>query len=170
LRAVVQDATQANIRNALAVLDEHPGLELPHPALRDRIGTAETYLAVPYSVAYADDLLYVYERLNAAAAAIEGEDPAFARYLRLRGRDLLADNYDGGDATWVTAELEGHLNAQIDSYETYDDALYGVKTFFSLSLLQRDVERSAELAAAVRTRPRSCRMRATCRDSSAARF
>jgi hypothetical protein len=41
------------------------------------------------------------------------------------------------------------LNAQIGSYETYDDSLYGVKTFFSLSLLQRDAARSAELAASI---------------------
>jgi len=149
LRSVVQDATEQNIERALAALNEHPALDLLHPGLRDEIGSAETYLVVPYSVAYADDILFVYQRLNAAAAAIDSVDPAFARFLRLRGRDLLADNYDGGDATWVTAAFTGKLNAQIGSYETYDDALYGVKTFFSLSLLQRDAVRSAELAAAI---------------------
>jgi hypothetical protein len=149
LRSVVQDATESNIARVLATLDEYPALELLHPGLRDSIGAAETYLVVPYSVAYPDDLLFVYQRLNAAAAEVDADDPAFARYLRLRGRDLLADDYDGGDATWVTADFTGNLNAQIGSYETYDDALYGVKTFFSLSLLQRDKERSAELAAAI---------------------
>jgi hypothetical protein len=148
-RAVVRDASEANVEAALAALDEYPALELLHPGLRERIENADTYLAVPYSVAYADDIVFVYERLNAAAAAIDADDPAFARYLRLRGRDLLADNYDGGDATWVTADFTGNLNAQIGSYETYDDALYGVKTFFSLSLLQRDRARSDELAAAI---------------------
>ena len=150
LRSVVQDATADNVRRALATLDAHPALDLLHPGLRGRLASADTYMAVPYSVAHADDVLYVYERLNAAAALLEEGDPAFARYLRLRGRDLLADDYDGGDATWVSARFAGNLNAQIGSYETYDDVLYGVKTFFGLSLLQRDAARSAELAASAR--------------------
>jgi hypothetical protein len=104
---------------------------------------------VPYSVAYADDIAFIYDRLNAAAANVEDGDAAFARYLRLRARDLLADDYEGGDAAWVTGDFTGNLNAQIGSYETYDDALYGVKTFFSLSLLVRDRARSAELQEAL---------------------
>ena len=114
-----------------------------------RLEGARDYIAVPYSVAYAEDVFFIYERLNAAAELIAADDPAFARFLRLRGRDLLADNYDGGDAAWITGDFTGALNAQIGSYETYDDALYGVKSFFSLSLLQRDREKSDELAAAI---------------------
>jgi hypothetical protein len=148
-RSIVQAATPENIRNAVATLDEHPALDVLHPGLRARLTGAAAYMAVPYSVAYADDILFVYERLNAAAALLDESDPAFARFLRLRGRDLLADDYDGGDAAWVTGRFSGNLNAQIGSYETYDDALYGVKTFFSLSLLQRDAARSAELAASI---------------------
>lgn len=148
-RSIVQAATPENVRTAIATLDEHPALELLHPGLRARLTAAVGYVAVPYSVAYADDILFVYDRLNAAAALVDEHDPAFARYLRLRGRDLLADDYDGGDAAWVTGRFSGNLNAQIGSYETYDDALYGVKTFFSLSLLQRDAARSAELAASI---------------------
>jgi hypothetical protein len=148
-RSIVQAATPENIRHALATLDAHAALDVLHPGLRARLANATAYMAVPYSVAYADDILFVYERLNAAAALLDESDPAFARYLRLRGRDLLADDYDGGDAAWVTGRFSGNLNAQIGSYETYDDSLYGVKTFFSLSLLQRDGRRSAELAASI---------------------
>jgi hypothetical protein len=148
-RSIVQAATPDNIRQAVATLDEHPALDVLHPGLRARLTGAVAYIAVPYSVAYAGDILFVYERLNAAASLLDDSDPAFARYLRLRGRDLLADDYDGGDAAWVTGRFSGNLNAQIGSYETYDDALYGVKTFFSLSLMQRDAGRSAELAASI---------------------
>lgn len=148
-RAVVWAATPENRRRALAVLDRHAVLDTLHPGLRERLRTSATYLAVPYSVAYAEDILFVYARLNAAAAHVEDGDPAFARYLRLRARDLLADDYEGGDAAWVTGEFTGNLNAQIGAYETYDDALYGVKTFFSLSLLVRDRARSAELQTAL---------------------
>ena len=150
LRSVVREATPDNVRRALATLDAHPVLDVLHPGLRERLASADAYIAVPYSVAYADDVLFVYERLHGAAEHVEEVDEAFARYLRLRARDLLADDYDGGDATWVTARFTGNLNAQIGSYETYDDALYGVKTFFGLALLQRDAARTAELAEAVR--------------------
>lgn len=148
-RAVVWAATPENRRRALAVLDRYPALDALHPGLRERLGSSETYLAAPYSVAYAEDIVFIAARLNAAAAAVESGDAAFARYLRLRARDLLADDYEGGDAAWVTGDFTGNLNAQIGSYETYDDALYGVKTFFSLSLLVRDRARSDELQAAL---------------------
>jgi len=148
-RAVVWAATPENRRRALAALARHPALEALHPGLRQRLETSESYLAVPYSVAYADDIFFIAARLNAAADAVESGDAAFARFLRLRARDLISDDYEGGDAAWVTGEFTGNLNAQIGSYETYDDALYGVKTFFSLSILVRDRPRSDELQAAL---------------------
>lgn len=148
-RAVVWAATPENRRRALAALNRHPALDTLHPGLRARLGESADYLAVPYSVAYADDILFIYDRLNAAAVHVEAGDVAFSRYLRLRARDLLADDYEGGDAAWVTGDFTGNLNAQIGSYETYDDALFGVKTFFSLSLLVRDRARSDELQAAL---------------------
>jgi hypothetical protein len=148
-RGVVWAATPENRRRALDALRRYPVLDTLHPGLAERLRTADTYLAAPYSVAYAEDILFVYARLNAAAADVEAGDAAFARYLRLRARDLLADDYEGGDAAWVTGEFTGNLNAQIGAYETYDDALYGVKTFFSLSLLVRDRARSEELQAAL---------------------
>lgn len=148
-RTVVWAATPENRRRALDTLRRHPALDTLHPGLVERLRTSADYLAVPYAVAYAEDILFVYARLNAAAAHVESGDAAFARYLRLRARDLLADDYEGGDAAWVTGDFTGNLNAQIGAYETYDDALYGVKTFFSLSLLVRDRARSDELRAAL---------------------
>ncbi|HRO04107.1 MAG TPA: hypothetical protein PLS69_10945, partial [Terricaulis sp.] len=148
-RALVWAATPVNRRRALDTLRRHPVLDTLHPGLAARLRESADYLAVPYSVAYAEDILFVYARLNAAADLVESGDAAFARYLRLRARDLLADNYEGGDAAWVTGDFTGNLNAQIGAYETYDDALFGVKTFFSLSLLVRDRPRSDELQAAL---------------------
>lgn len=145
-RGIVKAATEANKQAALAVLDARPALSILHPKLREHILTAKGYFALPYSIAYAEDIFYVYDRLLSAAELMKDEDPAFSRFLRLRAVDLLTDNYDGGDATWVSANFKGKLNAQIGSYETYDDSLYGVKTYFSLSLLKRDVQKSDELA------------------------
>ncbi len=149
LRAVVKSATDDHKAAALKTLDTYPALETLHPGIRQKIEGAETYFSLPYSIAYADDIFFIYDRLNSAANHIESEDIAFARFLRLRARDMLADNYDGSDAMWVTGEYKGNLNAQIGSYETYDDSLYGVKSFFSLSLLKRDKAKSAELAASI---------------------
>src|SRR5207237_7525231 len=72
--------------------------------------------------------------LNEAAEALQKDDEEFAKYLRNRARDLLSDDYESGDAAWVTSHFK-NLNAQIGSYETYDDELYGIKTFFAFSLL-----------------------------------
>ena len=148
-RGVVWAATPENRRRAIAALDRYPALDTLHPGLRERFRTDADYLAVPYSVAYAEDLMAVYAHLNAAADDVQSGDAAFARYLRLRARDLISDDYEGGDAAWVTSTFTGNLNAQIGSYETYDDALFGVKSFFSLSLLVRDRPRSDELQSAL---------------------
>jgi len=151
-RSVVWSDSAENRRIVIERLDRYPALDTLHPGLRVRMQAApiaDGYIGVPYSVAFADDIMFVAERLNAAADDVESGDPAFARYLRLRARDLLADDYEGGDAAWVTSDFTGNLNAQIGSYETYDDAIYGVKTFFSLSLLVRDRARSEELQAAL---------------------
>ncbi len=154
LRAIVRQSTPGNLATDLATLEQHPVLSVLHPglqaqlmALRDNPSPTGLY-AVPYSVAYADKLLRAHTLLNDAAKAIEQEDAAFARYLRNRARDFLSDDYESGDASWITGRFQ-NLNAQIGSYETYDDQLYGVKSFFGLSLLIRDNERSAELAAAI---------------------
>ncbi|MEP3889660.1 MAG: NUDIX hydrolase [Hellea sp.] len=149
LRAVVKSANEAEKTAALATLKAYPALDVLHPGLRAKIETAEGYFSLPYSVEYAEDIFFIYDRLNAAAKHIEGEDIAFARFLKARARDILADDYDGGDAAWITGDFKGNLNAQIGSYETYDDALYGVKSYFSLSLLQRDKVKSDELAASI---------------------
>ena len=146
-RTVVRRADEASLAADLAALDRHSALDTLHPGLRAglealRRAPAGLY-AVPYSVAYADRMVQAHGLLDEAADAVVGDDPELAGYLRNRARDLLSDDYESGDAAWVTAEL-GHLNAQIGSYETYDDELFGTKTFFSLSLLaRRDAETDA---------------------------
>lgn len=154
LRTVVRASGIEAARRDLATLERHPTLDTLHPGLRENLEaaadekTASAYRAVPYSLAYAKEIFQVHALLNEAADAVEADDVAFARYLRHRSRDLLCDDYEAGDAVWVTSQF-GNLNAQIGSYETYDDQLFGVKSFFGLSLLLRDEKRSAELRAAL---------------------
>ncbi|MCA1605710.1 MAG: NUDIX hydrolase, partial [Acidobacteria bacterium] len=144
----------------------NPALGTLHPNLRKHLETLRAekqrqrssaalpasqldYYAVPYAVAYAEKLMRAYELLNEAAADVQKDDEEFARFLRNRARDLLTNDYESGDAAWVTGRFK-NLNAQIGSYETYDDELYGVKTFFGFSLLATRPQETIALRQAMR--------------------
>lgn len=163
LRTVVRRTTAANLQRDLAVLAKYPVLDTLHPGLKSKLQslsregaktkvqspkTADSY-AVPYAVAYADDLIRAYSLLNEAADAVVKDDDEFARYLRNRARDLLSNDYESGDAAWVTGHFK-NLNAQIGSYETYDDELYGVKTFFAFNVLATRQKETAALRQAMK--------------------
>ena len=122
----------------------HPFLAGKLTALAEHPDPQVLY-AVPQAVAWARPLTTAYLSLHHAADAVAADDAEFAGYLRNRARDLLSNDYESGDAAWVTGRF-GRLNAQIGSYETYDDALFGVKAFPSMSLLLRDEAATAELA------------------------
>ncbi|HEX7174168.1 MAG TPA: hypothetical protein VF240_02625 [Pyrinomonadaceae bacterium] len=140
LRTVVRRATAESLRRDLSELRQHPALSTLHPGLQAELQKMSArpdpkmLYAVPYSVAYADQTVRAHALLNEAADAVQKDDEEFARYLRNRARDLLSDDYESGDASWITGRFK-NLNAQIGAYEVYDDALYGVKTFYAFSLL-----------------------------------
>jgi len=154
-RTVVRRATAEEARADLDALARHPGLALLHPGLRERLQAVAArpdprgFYGVPYAVAYADETVRAHSLLREAADAAQSDDPEFAGYLRNRARDLLTNDYESGDASWVTGRFK-NLNAQIGSYETYDDELYGVKTFYSFSLLSTRREESESLRRAMR--------------------
>ena len=154
LRSVVRKASPENVRDDVARLRKYPALATLHPKLLSELEAIEKtehegFYAVPYAVAYADDLMKAYSLLNEAAAAVQKDDEEFARYLRNRSRDLLSNDYESGDASWVTGHFK-NLNAQIGSYETYDDELYGVKTFFAFSLLETRQQETTALREAMK--------------------
>ena len=142
LRSVVRRADADSLEADLATLRKHPALSLLHPGLQKRLeGFAArpdraVLYAVPYSVAFADQMLRASALLSEAADAVETEDEEFARYLRNRSRDLLTDDYESGDAAWITGRFK-NLNAQIGAYETYDDELSGTRAFYALNVLAR---------------------------------
>ena len=166
LRTVVRSATQQNLGEDLLKLKKYPVLATLHPGLQQDLSdlvaaklrsrarmsvprSTEKFYAVPYSLVYADELMKAYELLNEAADLVAKDDEEFARYLRNRARDLLSDDYESGDAAWITGHFK-NLNALIGSYETYDDELYGVKTFFAFSLLSTRQQESTALRQALR--------------------
>jgi hypothetical protein len=153
LRSVVRRADAPSLQRDLGKLRQYPALDTLHPGLRARLemlarrpNRAILY-GLPYSVAYADEMVRSYGLLNQAADAVEASDWEFAKYLRNRARDLIADDYESGDAAWITGRFH-NLNAQIGAYETYDDELLGTRAFYSLSLLAaRNAEGEALRAA-----------------------
>ena len=153
-RTIVRRATSTNIArdtqilNTFAVLRElHPNVFAQIRAMRQTNDPATLY-AVPYSVAYADELVQAFRLLQSAATKMEKSDPEFARYLRNRGRDLVSNDYESGDASWVTGRFK-HFNAQIGAYETYDDPMFGAKAFHAVSLLLLNEKATSELRAAL---------------------
>jgi hypothetical protein len=166
LRSVVRAATPQNLTEDLLKLKKYPVLATLHPGLQDDLSelagaklrsgsrslvrrAGQKFYAIPYSLAYADELLKAYGLLNEAADLVARDDDEFARYLRNRARDLLSDDYESGDAAWVTGHFK-NLNAQIGSYETYDDELYGVKSFFGFSLLSTRQQETTALRQAMK--------------------
>ncbi len=162
LRTVVRATTQKNVAADLLTLKRYPVLASLHPGLQAELtglqadqrrqlpqSTVAGFYAVPYSLAFADELVASFGLLNEAADAVEKDDEEFAGYLRNRARDLLSDDYESGDAAWVTGRFK-NLNAQIGSYETYDDELYGVKTFFAFNVLSTRRQETTALREAMK--------------------
>ena len=153
-RSVVRRASTAALQADLATFERHPALAVLHPGMRETLARLaerpdeRVLYAVPYAIAYADELLAAHDLLRRAAGRIRSIDGEFARYLDNRARDLLTNDYESGDAAWITGRF-GRLNAQIGAYESYDDALYGTKAFHSLSLLVRDEPATKELRQAL---------------------
>jgi hypothetical protein len=88
--------------------------------------------------------------IKPAAAALKkaadlSDDPAFAKFLRLRADALFTDDYYASDVAWLDMN-----NAKFDiiyaPYETYLDDLLGVKTSYGASILIRNDVESQKLA------------------------
>ena len=89
-------------------------------------------------------------RRREAAAALRqaaalSDDPAFARFLRLRAEALLTDDYYDSDIAWLDLK-NPKFDVIFAPYETYLDDLLGVKTSYGASILIRNDAESQKLA------------------------
>ncbi|MFK7990105.1 MAG: NUDIX hydrolase [Sandaracinaceae bacterium] len=150
-RTVVRRRTEAALAEDRATFAAHPWLAALHPALSERLEAGPdpgALYAVPYSLAYADELTRASALLFQASADVRAEDTDLADYLEQRARDLLSNDYEAGDAAWVSGRFN-HLQAEVGAYETYDDHLLSQKAFHAVSLLVRSPGASDDLARAV---------------------
>ena len=101
-----------------------------------------TMAFVPYHVAFGKFLEPMAKDLRAAADL--SDDPAFAKFLRLRADALLTDDYYASDIAWLDLD-----NPKVDvvfaPYETYTDSLLGVKTTYGTSVMIRNDAESQKL-------------------------
>jgi Peptidase family M49 len=111
----------------------------PFTIVRRKGGTLE---AIPYHVAFRKWLDSAAQALRAAAAL--SDDPAFAKFLRMRADALLTDQYFESDVAWVSLE-NPKFDVIFAPYETYLDDFLGVKTSYGAAVLIRSEEESRKL-------------------------
>jgi len=98
--------------------------------------------AIPYHVAYKEWLAPMAKLLREAASL--SDDPAFAKFLRLRAAALLTDNYFASDLAWL-ALVNPKFDVVFAPYETYLDDLLGVKTSYGAAVMIRNDAESRKL-------------------------
>jgi hypothetical protein len=99
-------------------------------------------ITIPYHVEFAQFLKPAAKALNEAAAL--SQDPAFAKFLRLRATALLTDDYYQSDLAWLDLQ-NPKFDLILAPYETYLDNLLGVKTSYGAAVLVRNEEESKKL-------------------------
>ena len=126
-------------RYVVAHPDQKAALYDPWTVVRRKGAALE---AIPYHVAYK-------QWVDPAAKALRdgadlSDDPAFAKFLRLRADSLLTDQYFDSDIAWVSL-VNPKFDVIFAPYETYFDDLLGVKTSYGAAVLVRNEEESRKL-------------------------
>jgi len=122
-----------------------------HPNQKDAIYNLLTVVrhkgdaleTISYHVAYGEFLEPMAKDLRDAAKL--SDDPAFAKFLRLRADALLSDDYYASDIAWLNLE-DSKIDIVFAPYETYDDSLLGVKATYGASVMIRNEEESKKLS------------------------
>jgi hypothetical protein len=120
---------------------EFPGKTSQYSLVR-RGPTGELH-ALPYHVAFREELGQAARLLARAAELTKNE--AFRRYLTLRARALITDDYFPSDLAWMDMK-DNDLDIIIGPIETYEDKLFGYRAAYEAYVLVKDVEWSERLA------------------------
>jgi hypothetical protein len=135
-RAVLPgDMTKAEFELSAADKDSHYTL-----IRRDEGGKL---VSVPYHEAYKAELEPVAALLREAAEL--SEDKSFAKYLEMRAKALLDDDYQPSDLAWMDMKTNP-VDVVIGPIEYYDDGVFGVKASYEGLVLVKDQAWSQRLA------------------------
>ncbi|KUO51683.1 MAG: DNA mismatch repair protein MutT [Sphingomonadales bacterium BRH_c3] len=134
------DLTRAEFDAYLAAHpDEAAALTSDYTVVRRQ---GDRLIAVPYSQAYAQWLVPAARLLEQASQVTS--NPSLKKFLSLRAKAFLADDYFESELAWM--DLEGTpIEVAIGPYEVYTDRLYGKKTAFESFVTLKDPEASAAL-------------------------
>lgn len=106
-----------------------------------RRDAAGKLMLVPYNVEYQNTLVSCAKLLNEAAALTT--QPTLKKYLELRAKALLSNDYFASDMAWM--ELDASVEPTIGPYETYEDEWFGYKAGFEAFIALRDEDETRKL-------------------------
>jgi len=107
---------------------------------RDEAGKLMT---IPYREQFKSQVERAAALLEQAATFAENE--GLKKYLSLRAKALLTDEYQESDFAWMDMKTN-HLDVVIGPIETYEDQLYGYKAAHEAYILVKDMKWSERLA------------------------
>ena len=120
--------------------DQREALTNPYTVVERR---GDGFVAVPYSQAYREWLVPAARLLEQAAERTS--NPSLKRFLSLRAKSFLSDDYFESEMAWMDLH-DTPIEVAIGPYEVYTDRLYGTKTAFESFVTLRNPEESAALA------------------------
>ena len=98
-------------------------------------------VAVPYHKEY----IQVYDIYNVLLRAADVCDhPQFKKYLQLRAKALMTDDYYESDMAWMDV-TDSDIDVVIGPIENYEDGLFNYKTAYEAAVLVKDFEATKEL-------------------------
>ncbi len=106
---------------------------------RNELGSLKT---IPYHQAYKEKLDKIAELMNKIADL--SDDKGFKKYIKLRAKALLTDNYYESDIAWMQMK-DNLIDFVIGPIEDLDDRLYYTKTSYQSMILVKDKQSSKDL-------------------------
>ena len=104
--------------------------------------TGDLY-TIPYHVMFKTQVNQVAKLLKQAAA--KADNAGLKKYLNLRAKALLTDDYFKSDMAWMDMKTN-QLDIVIGPIETYEDKLFGYKAAHESYVLVKDMDWSKKLA------------------------
>lgn len=106
---------------------------------RDDVGNL---VSIPYHKQFQEKVAKVSALLSEASKL--AEDPGLKRYLELRSKAVLDDEYQESDMAWLDMK-SNPIDVVIGPIETYEDQLFGYKAAHEAYILIKDMEWSKRL-------------------------
>ncbi len=115
-----------------------------------RRNTEGKLYTIPYHIAFEKYMQAASDELLMASKYADNK--MFKKYLELRAKALLDDDYLAGDMHWMDMK-DNHIDIVIGPIENYEDQLYNYKTGYEGNVLIKDMEWSQKLAKFIKFLP-----------------